>query len=160
MESGGCPLPGEVESRALGSAALWPCWALGEEPALPTVPAEPCLPANHAWERLSSIGWNGTGSVTSFFIYNFIYFFLAVLGLHCSVGFLWLWCMGFLLQWLLLLRSMGSRAHGLQWLWLPGSGAQAQSLCCMGLVTPWHVGSSHTRDQTRVSCIGRQILYH
>ena len=76
MESGGCPLPGEVEFRALGSAALWPCWVLGEEPALPTVPAEPCLPANHAWERLSSIGWNGTGSVTSFFIYDFIYLFI------------------------------------------------------------------------------------
>ena len=30
----------------------------------------------------------------------------------------------------------------------------------MGLVVPWHVGSSWTRDQTRVSCIGKQSLYH
>ena len=30
----------------------------------------------------------------------------------------------------------------------------------MGPVAPWHVGSSLTRDQTCVSCIGRQILYH
>ena len=30
----------------------------------------------------------------------------------------------------------------------------------MGLVVPWHVGSSWTRDQTRVPCIGRQILNH
>ena len=30
----------------------------------------------------------------------------------------------------------------------------------MGLVAPWHVGSSQTRDQSHVSCIGRQILYH
>ena len=31
---------------------------------------------------------------------------------------------------------------------------------CTGLVAPWHVGSSRTRVQTRVRCIGRQILNH
>ena len=36
----------------------------------------------------------------------------------------------------------------------------AQSLWHTGLVTLWHVGSSQIRDWTRVSCIGRQILYH
>ena len=30
----------------------------------------------------------------------------------------------------------------------------------MGLAAPWHVGSSSTRDRTRVPCIGRQILNH
>ena len=30
----------------------------------------------------------------------------------------------------------------------------------MGLVAPWHVGSFQIRDRTRVSCVGRQILYH
>ena len=30
----------------------------------------------------------------------------------------------------------------------------------MDLVAPQHVGSSQTRDQTLVSCIGKQILYH
>ena len=30
----------------------------------------------------------------------------------------------------------------------------------MVLVAPWHVGSSQIRDWTRVSCIGRQVLYH
>ena len=30
----------------------------------------------------------------------------------------------------------------------------------MGLVALWHVGSSWIRDQTHVSCIGSQILYH
>ena len=29
-----------------------------------------------------------------------------------------------------------------------------------GLADLWHVGSSRTRDETCVSCIGRQILYH
>ena len=28
------------------------------------------------------------------------------------------------------------------------------------VVVLWHVGSSRTRDQTRVSCIGRRIHYH
>ena len=31
---------------------------------------------------------------------------------------------------------------------------------CMGLVAPWHVESSWTRDWTHASCIGRQILIH
>ena len=30
----------------------------------------------------------------------------------------------------------------------------------MGLVAPWHVGSSWIRDRTRVPCIGRRILNH
>ena len=41
-----------------------------------------------------------------------------------------------------------------------GSRAQAQQLWCTGLVGPWHVGSSRTRDRTRVPCIGRRILNH
>ena len=36
----------------------------------------------------------------------------------------------------------------------------AQLLGCMGLVSPWHVGSSQTSNQTHVSCIGRRILIH
>ena len=44
--------------------------------------------------------------------------------------------------------------------WLVGSKAQAQYLWCMGLVALWHIQSSQTRDQTCVSYIGRQILYH
>ena len=34
------------------------------------------------------------------------------------------------------------------YLWLAGFGAQARQLWCMGLVAPWHVGSSHIRDRT------------
>ena len=41
-----------------------------------------------------------------------------------------------------------------------GSRVQAQQLWCMGLVAPWHVGSSQTRAQTHVPCIGRRILNH
>ena len=68
-------------------------------------------------------------------------------------------CTGFSLQWFLLLGSMGSRAWGLRELPLPGSRAQAQ-LLYTGWVASRHVGSSLTRDGTRVSCTGRQILYH
>ena len=49
-------------------------------------------------------------------------------------------CPGFSLQWPLLLQSTGSR--------------------CPGLVGPWHVESSQTRDWTQDPCIGRRILNH
>ena len=39
----------------------------------------------------------------------------------------------------------------------PGSTAQAQYLWYMGLVAPWHLGSSQTRDRTHVSWVGRRI---
>ena len=56
--------------------------------------------------------------------------------------------------------SCGMWAQELQ---LPGSRAQAQScqsLWNVALVAPRHVGLSLTRDRTRVSSIGGQILYH
>ena len=67
-------------------------------------------------------------------IYYF-YLFLTVLSLHgcrlfssCGewrVGTpVYLQCLGFSLQWLILLLSTGSRVCGLQQLWLLGSGAQ------------------------------------
>ena len=84
-----------------------------------------------------------------------------------SGGYSSLWCAGFSLRWLVLLRSMGSRHAGFgscgtqaQQLWLAGSRVQAQQLWCTGLVAPWHVGSSWTRARTRVPCIGRRILNH
>ena len=43
---------------------------------------------------------------------------------------------------------MGSRVSGLQELWY------------MGLVASQYMGASWIRDQTRVPCIGRQILNH
>ena len=58
-----------------------------------------------------------------------------------------LWRVDFSLQWLLLLQSTGSRV-------------QAQQLCGTRLITPRHVGSSWSRDQTHVPCIGRQTLHH
>ena len=117
--------------------------------------------------------------VTTFFKNLFIclFLFLAALGLRCcthglslvaaSGGYSSLWCTGFSLCWLLLLWSTGSRRAGFsscgvraQQLWLAGSRAQAQQFWHMGLDAPRHVGSSWTRAQTHVPCIGRQILNH
>ena len=96
--------------------------------------------------------------------------FVAVHGLSlvaASGGYSSSRCSGFSLQWLLLLRSTGSRREGFsscgsqaQQLWLAGSRVQAQKLWRMALVALQHVGSSQTRVQTHVPCIGRQILNH
>ena len=89
------------------------------------------------------------------------------LQLQRAGGYSSLRCTGFSLQWLLLLQSMGSRHVGFsswgeqaQQLWRAGSRAQAQQLWHMGLVAPRHAGSSLTRAQTCVPCIGRWILNH
>ena len=101
-----------------------------------------------------------------------IYLFFTVLGLHCCTGSYPAAASGgsslaaghgllpAVRSGLLLLQSTGSRACRLQQLRLPGSRAQAQQLSHAGLVAPWHMGSSQSRDQTHVSCICRQILYH
>ena len=51
------------------------------------------------------------------FVFWLHWVFIALYGLSLvaeSGGYSLLWCMGFSLQWLLSLQSMGSRAHGLQ----------------------------------------------
>ena len=112
------------------------------------------------------------------FCFNFFFFnlfwlpwvFIVVCGISlvaASGGYSSLWCTGFSLRWLLLLQSTGSRHVGFsscgawaQQLWLLGSRGQALQLWHTGLVAPRHVGSSWTRAQTCVPCIGRQILNH
>ena len=93
------------------------------------------------------------------FIFLCIYLFLAGPCLHCCAGFSlvvssggdsWLQCWGFSLWWPLRSWSTGSRVCGLQQLWHMSS-----VLWCMGLVALRHFGSSRTRDQTHISCIGQ-----
>ena len=72
-----------------------------------------------------------------------------------SGGYSLLRCVGFLLWWLLLLRSTGSKHMGFR-----SCNAWAQWLRQTGLVAPWHMGSSRTRDWTSVPCVARQILNH
>ena len=103
-----------------------------------------------------------------FFFHKFIYFiylFLAVLGLCCCArAFLQLrrvgatlrcgarapYCSGFSCYraW-----SLGTRA-------LVVAALRLSSCSAWGLVALQHVGSSRTRDQTCVPCIGRRILNH
>ena len=77
------------------------------------------------------------------FLKQFIYLFLTVLGLHSCLGFSVaavirgyssLSDAGFSLQWLLLLRSTGSGALGLQYLRHAGSGVAALGLQSAGSV--------------------------
>ena len=93
----------------------------------------------------------------------FIYFcrlgaFVALCRLSLVVvcwGYSLLWYLVFSLWWLLLLRSTGSRCAGLS-----VCSAQAQQLRHMGLVGLWPVGSSRTRNWTRVFCSSRYILIY
>ena len=114
-------------------------------------------------------------SSLNFYFILFIYFWLRwVFVVACRLslvvgnrGYSSLRCAGFSLQWLLLLRSTGSRCTGFsscgtwaQQLWLAGSRVQAQQLWHAGLLAPRHVGSSRTRARTRVPCTGRRTLNH
>ena len=124
---------------------------------------------------LSSQEEKRTGTIeASFFVKMYLFMFrlcrgsAAVCGLSIVVasgGYSLLWYAGFSLWWLFLLLSTGARLTGFscystwaQWLQLPGTRAHAQQLWHTGLVGPQHVGSSWIRDQTCVSCTGRQIL--
>ena len=68
---------------------------------------------------------------------------------------LFLWCSGLSLWWLLLPWSQALRPAGFS-----SRSMNSQHLQCGGFVALRHVGSSRTRDQTCVPCIGRQILNH
>ena len=61
-----------------------------------------------------------------------------------------LWCTGFSLKWLLLLRSTGCRCMGL--------AVAANTLSCSAAYRILVPGPG--RDRTRVVCIGKQILNH
>ena len=62
-------------------------------------------------------------------------------------GYCSLWWVSFSLQWILLLKTQTL-------------GTWAQQLWLKGLVALWHMGSSWTRDETRVPYIGREVLNH
>ena len=103
-----------------------------------------------------------------FFIFLYMYLFLAALCLRCCAwafsrcreqGLLFIAVRGLLI---VVASHCGAWAVGAwaQQLWLTGCRAQAQQLQHTGLVALWHVGSSRTRARTHVPCIGRWILNH
>jgi len=96
------------------------------------------------WVQVHVSEWQLLG-----FLDYFIHF-LAVLGLPYCRGFFFsceerAFSLVVMLR-LLLLQGLGSGARGLPWLW------------CLGLAIPQHVRSSGIKDQTCLSCFGRQIL--
>jgi len=103
--------------------------------------------------------------ISKFFFFNIILFlslFLAVLGLRCcegfylvvaSEGYSWWRCPGLSLQRLRMLQSAGFSRCGSRPL------EHRRSMRDTGFVVPRHVVSSRTGDWTRVSCIGRRIIY-
>ena len=91
------------------------------------------------------------------------FFFKFYLFIYGCVGSSFL-CMGFLQ-----LRQVGAILHrgarashhrGLSCCGAQAPDAQAQQPWLTGLVAPQHVGSSQTRAQTRIPCIGRQTPNH
>ena len=83
--------------------------------------------------------------------------FLIVLGLPCctlAFSFCREWELLFVVVlWFLIAVASLVAEHGLWGSWASAVGAQ-------GLVALWHVGSSQSRVQTCVPCIGRWILHH
>ena len=92
------------------------------------------------------------------FFYKFIYFiylFLAALGLHCCTQAFSGCCERGLLR----CGAWASHCSGFSCCRARALAHGLQQLCRVGLVAQQHVGSSHTRDQTHVPCIGRRILF-
>ena len=94
---------------------------------------------------------------------------MALLGIRCCTrafsscgerGLLFVAVRGLLIVVASLVAEHRLQVRGLQQLWLAGSRVQAQQLSRTGLVAPRHVGSSPTRAQTHVPCIGRRIVNH
>ena len=106
------------------------------------------------------VGWGRLRVIVFCFVFYFWLHWVFVAACRLSLvvvsrGYSSLWCAGFSLWWLLLLRSTGSWCAGFS-----SCGTWAQFLWRMGLVAPQHLGSSRTRARIRVPCIGRQILNH
>ena len=95
--------------------------------------------------------------ITSLSIHLLIDFWLHWV-FFAAVGFLQLQCAGFSSQWLLLVRSTGSRAHGLQQLLHVGSVVVARRLwstssvvVAHGFRCSWHSGSSQISRSSEIT---------
>ena len=108
---------------------------------------EPVSPALAG--RLSTTAPPGKPNLFIFKIYFWLHWvFIAARGLALVVAsgvYSSLWCAGFSLQWLLLLRSMGSRRAGFSSCGSWALERRPQRLWRIGLVAPRYVGSFWTR---------------
>ena len=109
-----------------------------------------CLSKNLHTKRMVPI------PIRYFLFFVFVFYFLAALGLCCCArAFCSCSKRGLLTAVASLVVEHGLQVHGFS-----SCSMRAQQLRRTGLVALWHVGSSQTRDRTRVRCIGRQILNH
>ena len=100
------------------------------------------------WEMAVYITYTTNITIILFFLSCFcIYLFLATLGLCC-----------FWVDFSLVAGDRGSSLVAVGRLSSCGTRALEHRLSSCSSVAPWHVGSSQTRDQTCVPCIGRRIL--
>ena len=113
-------------------------------------------------QAISSVQSYKQNSFFKINVFIFFYLFLAVLGLCCCTwafsscgeqGLLFVAAHGLLTVVASLVAEHGLQARS-------SCGTWAQWLWRTGLIAPWHVGSSRTRAQTHVPCIGRRILNH
>lgn len=108
--------------------------------------------------------------VVLFFKILFIYLFLGCDGASSLIRLslvsagvratLSLWCVGFSLEWLLLLWSVGCRAHPASAVAALGSEGPGSVVAAHGLKLAPYAGSSQIRDRTCASFIGTWILYY
>ena len=91
-----------------------------------------------------------------FFIFYFIFIYGCVGSSFLCEGFPQLWQVGTTLH----RGAWASHHRGPSCCGAQAPDAQAQQLWLTGPAAPRHVGSSQTRAQTRVPCIGRQTPNH
>ena len=132
--------------------------------------ARNCLSQSRVWITLGQGGVGDEQDTWGFWAYHFFLFFFFVFKWHLF----FFWLIWVLLDWGLLSSFVVQPSHcsGFS-CWgggLEGVGASVvaaprlertgSAIVVQGLAALKHVGSSQTRGWTRVSCIGRQILYH
>ena len=120
------------------------------------------------WKNLNELTGLLVSQLVSLFCFCFCFCFCFDASWLLHAGFLQLWrvgdvsCCGSVLLNVVaslvaeprsqIMHTSVVAAHGLQSMRLVGGH--------MGLVAPWHVKSSQTRDQTCTPCFGRQIFNH
>ena len=119
------------------------------------------LKLKYSWFQCC-VSFRCTGKWFSLYIYIYFFKFISLFLFGC-VGSSFL-CKGFLQLWqagaTLHHGARASHYRGLSCCGAQAPDAQAQQLWLTGPVAPRHVGSSQTRAQTRVPCIGRRTPNH
>ena len=154
-----CPPPGDLPNPGTEprSPALQAGSSLSESPGVNVKLTSVCFPLLVSdplnWPTIACSPKPFTSSFYMFCPVFYLFIYGCAGSLSLCAGLLQLRQADFSLQWLLLLRSTHVRERS------SCSSRAAQYLWRMDLVAPSYMGSSWTRDQICVCCIGRRILY-